>query len=112
MAGRERRKVLKVWLNDEEMKLLEMRCKDNNESKAQVIRELIVYGFNYKVDYEKLQAVTKELNAIGVNMNQIARRVNSTDSIYKADVDDMRKELDDIWRSLRSTLSGQVFKKQ
>ena len=112
MAERERKRELKVMLNDREMELLEERCRENHESKAQIIRELIVLGFNYYVDYDRLQNVAKELNAIGNNINQIARRVNSTGSIYKDDVEDVRKELDEIWLSLRSTLSGQVFKKQ
>lgn len=112
LAERERKRELKVMLNDREMELLEERCRENHESKAQIIRELIVLGFNYYVDYDRLQNVAKELNAIGNNINQIARRVNSTGSIYKDDVEDVRKELDEIWLSLRSTLSGQVFKKQ
>ena len=112
MAERERNRELKVMLNDREMEILEERCKENKESKAQIIRELIVFGFNYYVDYDRLHEVTKELNAIGNNINQIARRVNSTGSVYKEDIEDIRKEMDEIWRSLRSTLSGQVFKKQ
>ena len=64
------------------------------------------------MDYDRLHEVTKELNAIGNNINQIARRVNSTGSVYKEDIEDIRKEMDEIWRSLRSTLSGQVFRKQ
>ena len=50
----------------------EERCRENNESKSQIIRELIVFGFNYKVDYDRLTAVSHELNAIGKNINQIA----------------------------------------
>lgn len=111
MANRERKNELKVFLNDREMELLEMRCKENKESKSQIIRELIVFGFNYYVDYDRFKAVIKELNSIGKSLNQIAKRVNSTDSIYKEDIDDIRKEMDEIWRSLRSTLSNQPYRK-
>ncbi|MBQ9359913.1 MAG: relaxase/mobilization nuclease domain-containing protein [Lachnospiraceae bacterium] len=72
MAERERKKSIMVYLNDKEMELLEMRCREVKESKSQVIRELIVFGFTYYVDYEKLKDVSKELNAIGKNINQIA----------------------------------------
>ena len=112
MVERERKNKLTVYLNDAELDYLEQRCRENNESKSQIIRELIVFGFNYKVDYDRLTAVSHELNAIGKNINQIAARVNSTDSIYKEDMADLKKEMDEIWRSLRSTLSGQMFKKQ
>ena len=112
MAERERKNKLTIYLNDAELEYLEQRCRENNESKSQIIRELIVFGFNYKVDYDRLTAVSHELNAIGKNINQIAARVNSTGNIYKEDIDDIKEEMQEIWRSLRSTLSGQMFRKQ
>ena len=112
MVERDRKNKLTVYLNDAELEYLEERCRENNESKSQIIRELIVFGFNYKVDYDRLTAVSHELNAIGKNINQIAARVNSTGSVYKEDMADIKKEIDEIWRSLRSTLSGQMFRKQ
>ena len=112
MVERERKNKLTIYLNDAELEYLEQRCRENNESKSQIIRELIVFGFNYKVDYDRLTDVSHELNSIGKNINQIAARVNSTDSIYKEDMSDLKKEMDEIWRSLRSTLSGQMFRKQ
>ncbi len=111
MVERERKNKLTIYLNDSELEYLEERCRENNESKSQIIRELIVFGFNYKVDYDRLKQVSHELNAIGKNINQIAARVNSTDSVYKEDIADVKKEMDEIWRSLRSTLSGQMFRK-
>ena len=31
------------------------------------------------------------------NINQIARRVNQTGSVYAADVDDLRERYDELW---------------
>ena len=31
---------------------------------------------------------------------------------YKEDIDNIKEEMQEIWRSLRSTLSGQMFRKQ
>lgn len=112
MQKRERNNPVLIYLNDRELELLDMRCKENNENRSQIIRELIVFGFNYYVDYDRLTSVSHELNAIGRNINQIAARVNTTGSIYKDDIADIQKEMNEIWQSLRSTLSGQVFRKQ
>ena len=112
MAERDRKNHINLYLSDDELRLLDMRCKDNHENRSQVIRELIVYGFNYYVDYKNLTNVLKEVNSIGRNINQIAARVNATDSVYKSDVEDLQKGMDEVWRSLRSTLSKQVCKKQ
>lgn len=112
MAGRERKNGVLIYLNDKELELLDARCKEVKESRSQVIRELIVFGFSYYVDYATLKCVSQELNAIGKNINQIAARVNSTECTYMSDIEDIKKEMEQIWRSLRSMLSGQVFKKQ
>ena len=112
MAVRERKNHINLFLSDNELKLLDKRCEENHENRSQVIRELIVYGFNYYVDYDNLTGVVKELNSIGKNINQIAVRVNAADCIYKSDIEDLRKDMEEIWRSLRSMLSKQVSKKQ
>ena len=112
MADRDRKNRVEIYLSDNELRLLNKRCEENHANKSQVLRELIVYGFNYYVDYENLTDVLKEVNAIGNNINQIAARVNATDSIYKSDVEDIKKEMGKILRSLRSMLSRQVCKKQ
>ncbi len=112
MADRDRKNRIEIYLSDNELRLLDKRCKENHANRSQVIRELIIYGSNYYVDYDNLTDVVKELNSIGRNINQIAVRANATNSIYKADIEDLRKELDEIWRSLRSMLSRQVSKKQ
>ena len=112
MSQRERNNKLTIYLNDAELNYLKQRCRETNENMSQIIRELIVFGFNYYVDYDSLKAVSHELNAIGRNINQVVARVNATGNIYKDDIDDIKKEMDEIWRSLRSTLSGQMFKRQ
>ncbi len=71
-----------------------------------------MFGFIYYVDYDSLTDVSHELNAIGKNINQIAARINATGNVYREDIDDIQKEMKEIWQSLRSTLSGQVFRKQ
>ena len=112
MANRDRKYRLEVYLSDAELRILDMRCKENHLNRSRAIRELILYGFNYYVDYKNLTDVVKELNSIGRNINQIAARANATDNIYKSDVEDLQKEMEEIWRSLRSMLSKQVSKKQ
>ena len=107
MQKRERNNPILIYLNDKEIELLDMRCKENNESRSQIIRELIVFGFNYYVDYDKLTSVSHELNAIGKNINQIATRINATGSIYKDDISDIQKEMKEIWQSLNTMLSKQ-----
>ena len=49
--------------------------------------------------------MTAELQKIGTNINQIAKRVNATGEIYVQDIEDMKGVLNEIWLSQRSILS-------
>ena len=112
MPNRERKNQVIVYLSDDELRLLEQRCQLNKMNRSQVIRDLIIYGFNYSVDYNNLNKTIDELNAIGKNINQIAARVNKTNSIYKSDIEDLQKDMKEIWQSLRSMLSTRRYRKQ
>ena len=48
--------------------------------------------------------MNKQLQAIGRNINQIARKLNSTGNIYKDDIAELKERLDDIWQLQRTIL--------
>ena len=48
--------------------------------------------------------MTAEIQKIGVNVNQIARRVNSTGSVHQEDIDEIKGVLNEIWRLQRLSL--------
>lgn len=63
------------------------------------------FGADVKTVREKLSISRRELaEKIGVNANQIARRVNSTGSVYQEDIDEIKGVLNEIWRLQRLNL--------
>ena len=52
----------------------------------------------------QFRAMTYEIQKIGVNINQIAHRVNSTDTIYARDIEELKEGLARIWQLQRSNL--------
>ena len=63
-----------------------IRCQ-NIRSKSTFLRHMIVYGAVYDVDYVYLREYNYLLGKIGGNLNQIAKWVNETRSIYQTDMD-------------------------
>ena len=47
-----------------------------------------------------------EINKIGVNINQIAKKLNIGGSVYKADIEEIRERQDQIWQLQRRILSS------
>lgn len=53
------------------------------------------------------KAYIRELQAVSRNINQIAKRANATGTVYRQDIEDIKKAVDEIWRLQRRTLLNQ-----
>lgn len=106
MKNRKRNIQLKIWVTDEERKLIEykMSLVPTNQIGA-YLRKMAIDGYIIYTDTKDIQAMNKELQRIGRNINQIAKRVNSTSSIYQADIEELKGDLQNIWRLQRTILS-------
>jgi len=60
-------------------------------------RKMVLDGYMLNVDVNELSECTALLRNIGNNINQIARRVNQTGSIYAEDLQNILARLDEIW---------------
>ena len=69
------------------------------EEEKQLIDGLIIY-----TDTTNIKEMNKELHSIGVNINQIAKRVNETGSIYEEDIKEIQERLNKIWQLQRTIL--------
>ncbi len=91
MKNRERNCLLKFYVFEEEkefiLKKMEV-CKINNMSAY--LRKVAIDGKIEINDYSWVRELNYNLNKIGVNINQIAKRVNETGSVYKSDMNDMK----------------------
>lgn len=55
------------------------------ETMSAYICKMIIDGYVVKLDISELCELTLKMKSISHSENQIAKRVNSTDNIYKAD---------------------------
>ncbi len=113
MANRERKNELKIYLSDKEQYILEQKVKISGmKSKSTFLRRLILYGFVYDIDYSDLRDYNVTLGKISGNLNQIAKRMNATGNVYKADVEEVKKLMKQVWDTQKSMLSKQPYMKQ
>lgn len=72
------------------MELLEKKAESFHLSRSDYLRSLIVWGMakgQSKLTDEQFRLFIKELNHIGININQIARRVNEARNASREDYD-------------------------
>lgn len=113
MEKRSRNNVLYLRLSDDEMRILNAKTKMSGmRSRSAFLRQLIIEGIVYDVDYSYLREYNAALGKIGGNINQIAKRINETKSIYQVDINEIKEEMKKIWQLQKSMLSRQPYLEQ
>jgi hypothetical protein len=79
----------------------------HTDNLAAYLRKMAIDGYIINTDYSDIKAMTAEIQKIGVNVNQIAKKVNTcgSNSIYAEDMARIQEVLSEIWRLQRFILS-------
>ena len=113
MANRKRTNPVQFYLDDDEQYILDEKFRVSGmKSKSAFLRKLILYGYVYDVDYSYLRNYNTELGRISSNLNQIAKRINSTGNIYQEDMDEVKELMNQVWHTQKSMLSKQPLIKR
>ena len=105
MNGRKRTVQIKFRVTEEERTLIEEKMKlIPTRNMAAYLRKMAIDGYVIQVDHSDIKAMTAEIQKIGVNINQIARRANATGSVYQDDIEEIKGVLNEIWRLQRLSL--------
>ena len=110
MANRYRNNGIYLMLSDDELEILEKKYKLSGcKSLRQFIMKCILEKDIFVLDMEVFRDMSTSISRISSNINQIAKRVNSTNVIYKNDIDDLKtlltkqgKEILDMRRKIYS----------
>ena len=104
--NRKRNILLRVFVTESERDFIYEKMDGiNTNNFGAYARKMLIDGYAINTDNSDLKAVAAEMQKIGVNINQIARRVNSTSRIYEQDFDEIKGKVDEIWQLLRLSLS-------
>ena len=101
MANRIRNERLEIKLTEEEKALFEEKkrlAKCRNMS--HFIRKCVLEKEIYQVDLEPFRDLQGLLSNVTNNINQIAKRVNSSGIIYKDDINDIKKQIEHFSKEL------------
>ena len=108
MTNRTRKIVLRVPVTPEEQELIRQKMALlHTRNFSAYARKMLIDGYVVHFDTTDIRAQTAELQKIGVNVNQITRRLNSMGPLYTQDVADIKGALAQIWQLQRYILSSQ-----
>ena len=104
---RKRNVHIQFWLDKKEAETLRKRVKRSGLSSAAYVRHLINGVVPQDAPPPDYYAMMQQLYRIGNNLNQIAKRMNATGNVYKADVNEVKELMKQVWQSQKSMLSRQ-----
>ena len=69
------------------------------------LRKMAVDGYVVRVDMTEFKELASLLRNCSNNLNQIAKRVNSTGHLYEEDIADLKTRYGELWGAFGSLLS-------
>lgn len=76
------------------------------ENMSAYIRKMVIDGYVVKLDMPELRELTLRMKSISNSENQIAKRINSTGNIYETDIEEIRKNQEEIYEVIRKILTS------
>lgn len=105
MENRKRNIQIKFRVTEEEKKLIEQKMAQlPTHQIGAYMRKMAIDGLIIYTDTSNIKEFTQELQSIGRNINQIARRVNSSGSVYDEDIAEIKERLKEVWHIQRQIL--------
>ena len=95
MANRTRNNGIYLMLSDDELEILNKKYELSGcKTLRQFIMKCLLEKDVFVLDMQVFKDMSTNIGRITSNVNQIAKRVNSTGIIYKDDMNDLRKLLE------------------
>ena len=69
------------------------------------MRKMAIDGYIVRLDVSDIKELSSLLRRCSNNLNQIAKKANSTGSVYGADIAEMQMRQDEIWESVKEILA-------
>ena len=92
MVRRTRDIQKKIWLTPQEERTIAKKMEMiGTENFGAYARKMLIDGYIIVVDYTEQKKLAAEINKIGVNINTVCRRINSTGRFYQDDIDELNQ---------------------
>ena len=96
---------LHFYVNDREFELIKAKMKQiGTDNLSGYLRKMAVDGYVIRLDMKELRELTRLLGNIAGSENQIAKRANETGTVYAEDLEEIKKNQEQIRESVNKIL--------
>ena len=105
MENRKRNVQIIIRVTEEERALIEEKMRQiPTLNLSAYARKILIDGYIITLDLQEVKGHTAQLQKIGANVNQIAKRINESGRIYADDIDEIKRVMEEVWRLERRLL--------
>lgn len=96
---------IKFFVNAEELDMIKQKMAQfGTENMSAYLRKMAIDGYVINLDLPELRKLTSAMGRISANENQIAKRLNESGRIYGADIEEIKKNQEEIWDGIKKIL--------
>lgn len=100
--GRYRTVQIKFYVTPEEKEVIQKRMALLRlHNMSTYLRKISMDGYLIATDYSCFNKLFQDVDVASRAINQIAKRVNSTENIYADDINEVKKKQEQIWDDIR-----------
>ena len=98
MANLKRNILLNFRVTEQERDLIaEKMTAAGIQNKEAYLRKMSLDGYIIRLDLAQVKEMTRLLSNVSNNINQITKRVNTDESIFASDIQDLQAQYDSLW---------------
>ena len=93
-----RETAILIRMTESELALIRERMEEvGTTNMSAFIRKMAIDGYIVRLELPELKDMTRLLSSYSNNLNQIAKRVNTTGTIYSDDLKEIHQHQEEIW---------------
>lgn len=105
MENRKRGRQILFRVSEEELKIISERMKlAEIQNRETYIRKMVLCGYILNIDFSDLRKMIVLLGNTANNLNQIAKRVNTSNNIYKDDIKELQGNYNELLKTSKTIL--------
>ena len=105
--NRKRPIQVKFFVDENELSMIKAKMAQiGTENMSAYLRKMAIDGYVIKLDIPQLRELTSQMSRISSSENQIAKRLNTSGNLYKADIDEIKRNQEEIYEGIRRILNS------
>lgn len=105
--NRQRPIQVKFFVDEKELDLIKQKmAQTGTENMSAYLRKMAIDGYVVNLDIPELRELTSKMKRISNSENQIAKQLNTSGNIYEADIEEIKKNQEEIYEDIRKILTS------